>query len=63
MVILSAVINGLGCGILWTSEGRYVSSCATDETKGFFFGYFYFIFMSSQVFGNLIAALVLKDNS
>eukprot|EP00347_Sterkiella_histriomuscorum_P004956 403358441 len=59
VVLVSSLINGLGCGILWTSEGKFVSSCATDETKGFFFGYFYLIFMSSQVFGNLIAALVL----
>ncbi|CDW72384.1 major facilitator superfamily protein [Stylonychia lemnae] len=62
MILVSAMINGLGSGILWTSQGKYVSSCATDENKGFFFSYFFFIFMISQILGNLIAAFVIRAN-
>jgi hypothetical protein len=40
-----------------------VSDCATAENKGFFFSYFWAIFMMSQIFGNLIAALVLGKGS
>ena len=25
MVLLSAFVNGMGAGILWTSQGRYIS--------------------------------------
>lgn len=36
-----------------------MAECASDANKGFFFGYFWAFFMSSQVLGNLIAALIL----
>ena len=62
MILLSACVNGFGSGILWVSQGRYVSQCATDETKGFFFSYFFAIFMISQILGNLIAAFVIKNS-
>ena len=45
--------------MLWVAQGKYVGECANDEFKGFFFGYFWAFFMASQVFGNLIAALIL----
>jgi hypothetical protein len=63
MVLGSAMINGMGAGVLFTAEGRFISSCANEDNKGFFFSYYYFIFMASQVFGNLIAALVLGGSS
>eukprot|EP00347_Sterkiella_histriomuscorum_P004639 403359690 len=62
MILFCAAVNGMGAGIIWTAQGNYVSSCATDENKGFFFSYFYFIYMTSQVLGNLIAAFVLNNS-
>ena len=38
-----------------------MSDCATEETKGFFFSYFWAFYMSSQIFGSLIAAYCLKQ--
>ncbi len=57
-------MNGFGAGILWVANGYYISECACDSNKGFFNSYFWAIFMMSQIFGNLIAALVLgfSDN-
>lgn len=60
MIILTAVFNGFGAGILWVAQGEYVTLCATEETKGFYFSYFFIIFMISQIIGNLVAAFVLK---
>jgi MFS family permease len=57
--LFSAAVNGFGAGILWVAEGKYVADCATDENKGFFFGYFWAFFMASQILGNLIAGLIL----
>ncbi|CDW87024.1 major facilitator superfamily protein [Stylonychia lemnae] len=62
MGILAGVINGIGSGVIWTAQGEYVSNCANDENKGFFFSYFYFIYMSSQIAGNIIAAIVLENS-
>ena len=59
-IVLSAVVNGWGSGILWVAQGKYVAECATDKSKGFFFSYFFAIFMLSQIVGNLIAAFVLR---
>ena len=40
-----------------------MSECATEDTKGFFFGYFWAFYMASQIFGNLLAAYVLGNLS
>ena len=57
--LFSAAVNGFGAGVLWVAQGKFVGECATDTNKGFFFGYFWAFFMSSQILGNLIAALIL----
>jgi len=57
--LFSSAVNGFGAGLLWVAQGKYVAECANDNNKGFFFGYFWAFLMASQVFGNLIAALIL----
>jgi len=59
MLIATAAINGAGAGILWVSQGKFISECATDQNKGFFNSYFWGFFMSSQITGNTIAAILL----
>ena len=59
MLIATAAINGAGAGILWVAEGKFISLCACDENKGFYNGFFWAVFQSSQVFGNLIGYFVL----
>jgi MFS family permease len=63
MLILTACINGLGAGILWVAQGKYISLCATSSTRGFINAYFWTIFMSSQVIGNLMAAHLLNEGA
>jgi MFS family permease len=53
--------NGFGQGISQPSSGTYISECATERTKGFFFAFYWAFYMGSQVFGNLIAAFVLGE--
>ena len=62
LLILSAIINGLGAAIIWVAEGSYVASCAVHKTKGFFYGFFWIVYMSSQVVGSLMGALILSNN-
>lgn len=38
-----------------------MADCASVRTKGFFFGYFWAIYMSSQIVGCYLAAIVLKN--
>lgn len=59
-VILTAGINGAGAAILWVSQGKYISECANDSNKGFFNSYFWGFYQSSNIFGNVIAAIVLN---
>ncbi|CDW76468.1 major facilitator superfamily protein [Stylonychia lemnae] len=61
LLFFTATINGFGAGILWVAQGQYVSDCASDKNKGFFFSYFWAWFMSSQIIGNLLAALILGN--
>ena len=43
------------------SSGTYISDCATERNKGFFFALFWSFYMGSQVFGNLVSAFVLGE--
>ena len=47
LILILSILNGLGQGIQWVGQGKYVSDCATEETKGFFFSYFWAFYMSS----------------
>ena len=60
IVLFTSVLGGLGESIQWVAQGKYISDCATEKTKGFFFGYFWIFFMASQIFGSVLAALVFK---
>lgn len=42
-----SILAGFGQAILWVAQGEYMSCCATAETEGFFFGYFWVWYMSS----------------
>lgn len=57
--ILTSILNGFGEGLSQPASGTYISDCATEKTKGFYFALFWAFYMGSQVFGNLIAAFVL----
>ena len=61
VLVVSAMLNGFGAGILWCSEGTYTSQCATERSKGYFFGLFWFFFMGSMVGGSLLGALILSQ--
>jgi len=58
-LLLSTIINGFTVGVLWASANQYIADCSSDSNKGFFFSYFWSFYMTSQIFGNLIAAFVL----
>ena len=66
MVILLcaiSIISGLGQAIVWVASGEYMSLCATKQTKGFYYGYFWVFYMSSQIFGNYIGAISIDKSS
>jgi len=55
-----SAICGIGNSLVWPAQGKYIADCANEDTKGFFYGYFWAYYMSSQVIGNLIGAAVLS---
>lgn len=59
VIYLTSLINGLGEGVSQPASGNYISDCAVEENKGFYFALFWAFYMGSQIFGNLIAAYVL----
>lgn len=61
LLIICALINGTGAALIWVSNGNYISECATPKTKGFFYGFFWIVYMMSQVVGSLIGAAILKS--
>lgn len=61
VILVTAFINGVGAGLLWVSQGKYMSDCACTENQGFFTGYFWAFFMGSQLVGNIIAGFVLRS--
>jgi MFS family permease len=61
VILITSVANGFAMGIVQPASGNYIAECATEETKGFYFAFFWSFYMGSQVFGNLIAAFVLGN--
>ena len=61
ILVVCALINGTGAALIWVSNGNYISQCATPKTKGLFYGFFWIVFMSSQVVGSLIGAAILES--
>ena len=60
-LVLCAIFNGIGASIIWVAEGSYVASCAIHKTRGFFYGFFWMVYMSSQVVGSLLGAVLLSN--
>jgi phosphotransferase system glucose/maltose/N-acetylglucosamine-specific IIC component len=46
-LVISSIISGLGMAFIWIAQGEYVALCASEETKGFYFGYFWLWYMSA----------------
>lgn len=61
IIYITSLLNGLGEGVSQPASGTYISDCAVEENKGFYFAFFWAFYMGSQVFGNLIAAFVLGN--
>jgi MFS family permease len=59
--IVASVIGGFGSALIWVAQGSYFSRCATDDTKGMYFGFFWSIYSCSQIFGNLLGAVMFQS--
>jgi len=46
-LFLGQILTGAGSAIIWVAQGEYISECATPDSKGFYFGLFWSIYMSS----------------
>jgi len=58
-LLIAAIFNGFGAGILWCALGNYISECATPSTKGLYFGVFWFFYMMSMTLGSILGAAIL----
>lgn len=61
VILLTSLMNGFGQGVVQPASGNYISDCANEENKGFYFALFWSFYMGSQVFGNLLAAFLLGN--
>ncbi|XP_066286421.1 protein unc-93 homolog A-like isoform X1 [Branchiostoma lanceolatum] len=72
-VIPASVLLGVGAACLWAANGAYLTRLATRyalvtgqdkaATISLFFGIFFGIFQTSQIWGNLISSLVLQQGA
>jgi MFS family permease len=59
LMLIASIATGVGEGIAHPAASKYITDCTTEDTKGFYFAFFWSFYMGSQVFGNLLAAYVL----
>jgi predicted MFS family arabinose efflux permease len=62
ILIISVILNGIGASLIWVAQGEYFSKCATEQTKGFYFGLFWSIYQGSQIFGSYFGGLIFSEN-
>lgn len=58
-MLITSSLTGFGEGMAHPGASKYITDCTTEETKGFYYAFFWSFYMGSQVFGNLLAAFVL----
>ncbi len=58
-MLLTSSLTGFGEGMAHPAASKYISECCTEQTKGFYFAFFWSFYMGSNFFGNLLAAFVL----
>ena len=63
VIILTTFFNGYGQGIAQPASGKFISDCATEKSKGFFFAYFWAFYMGSQVVGSFISGLLFSSET
>ena len=61
VIILTTFINGFGQGIAQPASGNFISDCATERSKGFFFAFFWAFYMGSQVVGSSISGVLFTN--
>lgn len=61
ILYIGTFMTGFGVALSAVVQGEYISSCASERTKGFYFGYFLAIMQFSMVIGNSTGSfLILK---
>eukprot|EP00347_Sterkiella_histriomuscorum_P020663 403336944 len=63
VVLMNSVFNGFCNGPMWVAICKQIASYSSKETYGLYFSYFWVFYISSQIFGNSIAAYVLSNFS
>ncbi len=58
-MLLTSSLTGFGEGMAHPGASKFITDCTTEETKGFYYAFFWSFYMGSQIFGNLLAAFVL----
>ena len=61
VTIVTTFVNGFGQGIAQPASGTFISDCATERSKGFFFAFFWAFYMGSQVVGSLISGVIFSN--
>ena len=52
--LLAGIVNGVGAGLLWVGQGKYISSWSNESNKGFYFGLVYALFAANFVIANIL---------
>ena len=61
ILFIGQILTGSGQAIIWVAQGEYMSKCASEDSQGFYFGLFWCIYMSSQIFGNFIGSEIITQ--
>ncbi|KAJ3027877.1 UNVERIFIED_CONTAM: hypothetical protein HDU68_002904 [Siphonaria sp. JEL0065] len=62
ILIPTALLNGLGAAVIWTSQGVYVAKCSTPQTLGSYTGIFFGFMWSSGVIGPIFSSSLIQAN-
>ncbi|KAJ3355337.1 hypothetical protein HDU83_003632 [Entophlyctis luteolus] len=60
ILIPTALLNGLGAAVIWTSQGVYVAKCASPRTLGNYTGIFFGFMWSSGVVGPIFSSVLIQ---
>ena len=63
ILVIGNVMTGVGQGLLWVAQGEYISLCATESTKGFYYALYWAFYMLSNIVGNVAGGIIMTKSS
>ena len=63
ILLIGSLFGGVSQAVLGVASCDFIARCSTEKTKGFYYGYYFAWYMASNIPGNYIGSILIKETS